>query len=195
MKRALAITTMAVGVAIGATAVGVASAVTPDSTGTIHTCYDNTTGGLRVSDPGNGPPACANTETPLSWQSGDLPHDVGETTTTVSLPAKTWVDLATLNLTLNSTSDVWLDATANAQGARKGTTQLQLRVLEDGVPETDTTLATLVANAFSSVPTGLLKCNGMPAGQHTWTLQARANVAGATIVHSTLGGLALPGSS
>src|SRR5215831_3603428 len=76
MKRALAITTMAVGVAIGATAVGVASAVTPDSTGTIHTCYDNTTGGLRVSDPGNGPPACANTETPLSWQSGDLPHDV-----------------------------------------------------------------------------------------------------------------------
>jgi hypothetical protein len=54
------------------------------------------------------------------------------------------------------------------------------------------TFATLAANAFASVPTGVIACNSMSAGTHTFTLQALATTSGASVVHSTLSSLALP---
>jgi hypothetical protein len=172
--------------------VGIASATTPDATGAIHACFSNKSGAVRVTDPALKLAACKNNESPLVWQTGTLPHNIDDSSKTVALPLNNWVDLVSFNFTLTANSDVWLDATVNAQGPPDDQTLLQLRVLEDGEPEGEPTSATLAANAFASVPTGLLKCNGMTAGTHTFTLQALATTTGASVVHSTLSSLALP---
>jgi hypothetical protein len=63
MRRAIiVIVTMAV---VGAIA-GVALATIPDSSGVIHGCYDNKTGGLRVIDTDKGH-TCTKSETALTW--------------------------------------------------------------------------------------------------------------------------------
>src|SRR5579862_8663149 len=62
-RRGLLIAAAIAVLAIGA---GVAYATIPDSGGTIHGCYDNKSGQLRVIDPSAGG-ACTNKETSLSW--------------------------------------------------------------------------------------------------------------------------------
>jgi hypothetical protein len=138
-----------------------------------------------VTDPTAGLAPCANGEAPLDWQTGALTHGDADGNQPVTLPAKTWVDLVSVSLALTATSDVWLSATVDAKGPLKGKAQLQLRVLEDGVPDADLTYATLAAGTYTSVPTGVIGCNGMPAAVHAWTLQAMAST-DSTGVRSTL---------
>ena len=67
MKARTFIAGLAVGAALSGAA-GIAYATIPDSNGTIHACYGNNNGLLRVIDSPS--QSCRNDETPLSWSQG-----------------------------------------------------------------------------------------------------------------------------
>ena len=86
-------------VAIG----GVAFAAIPDTDGTIHGCYSNSTGSLRVVQSATG---CRSNETALPWNQQGPPGggggaSFGEATAEVSTQSDSYVDLGGPSVTIN----------------------------------------------------------------------------------------------
>jgi hypothetical protein len=98
--------TSAAAIAICVAAGEIASATTPDQMGAIQACFSNSSGALRVTDPTLKLAPCKSNESPLAWQTGNLPHAADESEKTVALTPKTWVDLVSFNFTLTAESDV-----------------------------------------------------------------------------------------
>ena len=180
------------GAGIAVALVGVAEAGIPDANGTIHGCADQASGALRVVDSSVG--GCASGEQSLLWPSALGEHGAEAVPALNNLAAKQWVTLNSLKLVLGGPRDAWMDTSVILKTAASAKVNITLRVLVDGAPEEGALAEQTVSPGAYQTIAGLLKCNGMPAGAHTFAIQAQAARTGAAVVGGTWRVLGLPTS-
>lgn len=176
------------GLALGATIVGgVAIASIPDTDGTLHGCVSgggsssdpNPAGTLSVIDPSGA--KCPTGDQAITFnQPAAVPIDAAaDASSTLTLSAGKAKTVLTTKITPMPKSLMWTQASIDIKtGKSAGLITLQLLV--DGKPDESPIRQSVGANSHVVIA-GLLKCNALPAVQHTIGIELISSVGGVTV--------------